>query len=574
MRPENFSILIAILILIIGGSLCCFSKSSQKLSPGHIKLYWASALVLCMYPFSVLVWYLLTSNFELTYVYEHTCESLPTIYKISALWSGQQGSLLLWAVILLIIGFAVVHMALTTSKRILGIYSIICASVCFLAFITNPFETILSTSLIDGLGLALALQDPWMVAHPPLVFVGYSCMAVLFSLSCISPIGFLGQYNGKVIPFPANPQVRSSNCNKIINSWLKLSCAFLGLGILSGCVWAYRALGWGGYWSWDAIENIALIPWLVMCAFLHGKLQYSKGICIIPFIIAAFGTFLVRSGVLQNSSVHAYAAANSSFALILLMLIIAIALIIFVILIKTKKILICGMNVKDKLQMLRLIIYIYSIILLVATLIPVLTTIEMPMLFYSITATIFAVIVCVLLLWYQARLALSRYIAILVVSTLITACILLLFRGISAFYVLLFWICMIPLSLYIVTFRRTIRSSYATSHMFVVLLILGVIASTGFSSQLMDIVDVNNNSITVEGKVFSASPDKEHLTLMINTLSVDYIISNLQSLGDNTNRILVTYCSKPLIILFWAGSFLLIIYCFISYVKTKQALKR
>ena len=574
MRPENVSILIAILILLIGGSLCYFTKPSQKLTPKFIKLYWTSALVLSLFPLSMLLWYQLTSNFRFSYVYEHTCESLPTIYKISALWSGQQGSLLLWAVIILILGLAVVRIALTTSKRILGIYSIICAFVCFLALVTNPFETMPSASPIDGLGLSLALQDPWMVVHPPLVFVGYSCMAVLFSLSSISPIGFIGQNKGKVIQFPANPQVRSSNCNKIIASWIKLSFAFLGLGILSGCVWAYRALGWGGYWSWDAIENIALVPWLIMCAFLHGKLQYSKSMCVIPFIIAAFGTFLVRSGVLQESSVHAYAAANSRIALMLLTLIIAIALIILVILIKAKKIFTSRINIKDKLQMFRLIIYFYSMILLVATLIPVLTTIETPTAFYNITATMFAVIMCCLLIWYQARLVLSRYIAILVVNTIITAAILLLFRGISVFYVVLFWICMIPLSLYIVTFCRTVKSSYATSHLFVVLLILGAIASTGFSNQLMDIIDVNNNTITVEGKIFSTTPVKEHMTLMVNTPSVDYIISSLQSLGDNTNRILVTYCSKPLIILFWAGSFLLIIYCFISYVKTKQALKR
>ena len=574
MRPENVSILIAILILLTGGSLCCFAKSSQKLTTKFIKLYWTSALVLGLFPLLMLLWYQLTSNFRFTYVYEHTSESLPIIYKISALWSGQQGSLLLWAVILLILGLGVVRMALITSRRVLGIYSVICAFVCFLALVTNPFETVPSASPIDGLGLTQALQDPWMVVHPPLVFVGYSCMAVLFSLSCISPIGLNGQNKGKVILFPVNPHVRSSNYNKIINSWLKLSFAFLGLGILSGCVWAYRALGWGGYWSWDAIENIALVPWLIMCAFLHGKLQYSKGMCVIPFIIAAFGTFLVRSGVLQESSVHAYAAENSSIALMLLTLIIAIALIISVILIKTNKTFTSRFNIKDKLQMLRLIIYFYSIILLIATLIPVLTTIAIPIAFYNITATMFAVVMCCLLLWYQARLVLSKYIPILFVNTIITACILLLFRDISAFYVVLFWICMIPLSLYIVTLFRTIKSSYATSHMFVVLLILGVIASTGFSNQLIDIVNVNNNSITVEGKVFSATPVKEHITLMVNTPSVDYVISNLQSLGDNTNRILVTYCSKPLIILFWAGSFLLIIYCFISYVKTKQALKR
>jgi cytochrome c-type biogenesis protein CcmF len=160
-----------------------------------------------------------------------------------------------------------------------------------MCFIIDPFE---KASLIpaDGLGLNEALKDSWMIVHPPLVFISYSAMAFLFSLSA----------------------TLSENISKDVTDrillWLRISWLFLGAGILSGSIWAYRALGWGGYWAWDPIENAAFVPWLVICAYLHAREYHKASVCIVPFSIACIGVFLARSGVLKDQSVHAYADGN------------------------------------------------------------------------------------------------------------------------------------------------------------------------------------------------------------------------------------------------------------------------
>ena len=120
-----------------------------------------------------------------------------------------------------------------------------------MCFISQPFAKMLVIPL-DGLGLNGALKDPWMVVHPPLVFVSYSAMAILFAFSAtLSHIKSSDEVKSKIL------------------YWLRVSWFFLGLGILTGSIWAYKALGWGGYWAWDPIENAALVPWLILCGYLH-----------------------------------------------------------------------------------------------------------------------------------------------------------------------------------------------------------------------------------------------------------------------------------------------------------------
>jgi len=549
MRLENLCILAAIIIMF-AGCIVCFVRPQLKLPRKVTYILWSTATALIILPTILLILYQITGDYSFSYAYEHTEKSLPTVYKISALWSGQQGSLLLWSVILALFGYFVIRYSLQGSKKPLGIYTIITICVSLLALLTNPFKTMPTAS--DGVGLTAALQDPWMAFHPPLVFIGYTAMAVLFTL------------------FPT-----VSTDAESIKKWLRVSFAFLGLGILTGSVWAYRALGWGGYWAWDAIENIALVPWLIMCAYLHGKVRYTKTMCILPFSIAAFGTFLTRSGVLKDKSVHAYASSNSNFALIAMIAILVLLSLCVALLIRYKKIHIHTIDLRDKMQIFRALSYIYATIIFVATVIPIIFSIEVSLTFYNVTTAIYALLISLMLLLYQhartKKIELKHYIYILVLNTILTIVIILFFRAINFQILLLFWACLIPLSLYIISIKQVYRSAYKISHFFVILLILGAIASSGFSAEFVDIVDIHNNTITVQDKEFTAQQIKGHKTLMVNKVSGDFIISNIEPLQDSDNRAVVTYTSKPLIYLFWIGGFGLVGYCFYCIIKGFRA---
>lgn len=554
MRLENLSILVAIIILS-AGCIACFVRPGRRLSKKVAYILWGVATVLIILPTILLIFYQLTGDFSFSYVYEHTEKSLPTVFKISALWSGQQGSLLLWSVILTLFGYFVISYSEQCRKRCLGIYSIITIFVSLLALLTNPFKTMPTAT--DGLGLTAALQDPWMVFHPPLVFIGYTAMAILFSL--------FPSVNNNVLFLEVSTNAL------LVKRWLRISFAFLGLGILTGSVWAYRALGWGGYWAWDAIENIALVPWLIMCTYLHGKLRYTKAMCILPFSIAAFGTFLTRSGVLKDKSVHAYASSNSDFALIVLIAFLVIIALCIVLLIKFKKVHIHTLALSDKMQIFRVLTDIYAVIILAGTIIPIIFNLEVPMTFYNITTAIYALLICLILVWYQFQLSnkiqFKHFIYVLLLNTFLTIEALLFFRDIKFQIILLFWVCLIPLSLYILIIKQAYKSSYNISHFFVIILILGAIASSGFSTKFIDIVNIHDDTITVQDKDFTAQQIKGHKTLMVNKVTGDFIISNIKLIQNSGNQAVITYTSKPLISLFWIGGFGLIGYCFYCIFK-------
>ena len=243
----------------------------------------------------LMIIYQLQSNFMFQYVYSHTSIEMSLIYKISALWAGQEGSFLLWSFILAIMGLFIMRIKTEHTDKILALYAIICSIIVLLTLRSNPFKLTNSTPSV-GLGLNEALQNPWMVIHPPLVFISYSAMAVLLSLS---------------VARDRSEQFKA-NMATITRQWVRVSFLFLSMGILTGSIWAYTALGWGGYWAWDPIENAALVPWLILCGYLHKKNSPSRLDCIIPFTLAGFGTFLTRSGILTNKSVHAYAGGNDS----------------------------------------------------------------------------------------------------------------------------------------------------------------------------------------------------------------------------------------------------------------------
>ncbi|HZE20044.1 MAG TPA: heme lyase CcmF/NrfE family subunit [Candidatus Angelobacter sp.] len=248
---------------------------------------------------------LLARDMSYRYVAEHTSKDLPLHYAFTSLWAGQEGSLLLWLLILSAYGSAFLF---AYRKRLDPFYdavAMVVASVMIfftglLSFVCSPFR-ILATPPPDGMGLNPLLQDPGMMIHPPILYTGY--------------VGF-------IIPFGFAIAVLLTNRSgtrwiEEVRRWTLFCWAFLGVGILLGARWAYIELGWGGYWGWDPVENASLMPWLVGTAFLHSvMIEQRRGmlktwnivLIVLTFQLSIFGTFLTRSGVL--TSVHSFAESN------------------------------------------------------------------------------------------------------------------------------------------------------------------------------------------------------------------------------------------------------------------------
>ncbi len=253
-----------------------------------------------------LVGLVLRNDFSVSYVAEHSNRALPWFYKVSVLWSGQEGSLLFWS--LLLSGYAFVVL-LSTSKahrHLRPTVAIILSSVqaFFLTlnvFVASPFITTPVGVPADGSGLNPLLQYFEMVVHPPMLYLGYVGFSVPFAFALAALIH----------RYPGDRWIQ------ITRRWAMIAWGFLTVGIVLGGHWAYTVLGWGGYWAWDPVENAAFLPWLMGTAFLHSvMMQEKRGMLKIwnvwlvfaTFLLSIFGTFLTRSGVV--SSVHAFAQSS------------------------------------------------------------------------------------------------------------------------------------------------------------------------------------------------------------------------------------------------------------------------
>ncbi|KGK89077.1 cytochrome C biogenesis protein [Desulfosporosinus sp. HMP52] len=246
---------------------------------------------------------LITGDFSIEYVTQYTSQDLPAIYKLTALWAGNAGSLLFWAWILVLLAALV-----TVSKEnreyipyaspIMMVVSVF--FLFMLNFVSQPFVQLLSPPP-DGMGMNPMLQNPGMVIHPVTLYLGYVGFTVPFAFAMAALI----------MKNPGDQWI------KLTRKWTLISWLFLTLGNLFGAQWAYVELGWGGYWAWDPVENASLMPWLTGSAFLHSVMVQERKnmlkiwnmvLIIVTFGLTLFGTFLVRSGVV--ASVHAF--GNSS----------------------------------------------------------------------------------------------------------------------------------------------------------------------------------------------------------------------------------------------------------------------
>ncbi|HWA96644.1 MAG TPA: cytochrome c-type biogenesis CcmF C-terminal domain-containing protein [Terracidiphilus sp.] len=252
-----------------------------------------------------LVYSVFANDFSITYIVEHSNRDLPAPYKFAALWSGQEGSLLLWAWLLAAYGF-VLRIRHKTDVKLYAYAGTILAAVqvFFLAvinFAAPPFSLLKGQLPQDGNGLNPLLQYPEMVIHPPMLYLGYVGFTVPFAFA----LGAL------MMRYPGEKWIR------ITRIWTLVTWLFLTCGIFLGMHWAYAVLGWGGYWGWDPVENASFMPWLTGTAFLHSvMMQERKGmmkswnvwLIFSTFLLTLLGTLLTRAGLV--SSVHAFAQSS------------------------------------------------------------------------------------------------------------------------------------------------------------------------------------------------------------------------------------------------------------------------
>ncbi|MFC1947082.1 heme lyase CcmF/NrfE family subunit [Chloroflexota bacterium] len=247
----------------------------------------------------ILLYAILSHNFQIEYVANYTSREMSLPYLISALWAGADGSLLFWAWILSICAVIAFRKKESTNLHLYAsAVTMMCAAffIILLASVSNPFVASAHTP-IDGMGLNPLLENPGMIIHPPLLLAGYVTFTIPFSYAIAALIT-------NKLGFDWITDIRR---------WTIIAWLFLGVGNIIGAWWAYVELGWGGYWAWDPVENAGLMPWLLLTAFLHSVMvqrragmmkKWNVSLILFAFILVIFGTFLTRSGVL--SSVHTY----------------------------------------------------------------------------------------------------------------------------------------------------------------------------------------------------------------------------------------------------------------------------
>ena len=308
------SIIAAVLFFVANykeGRIRNFASTFFYLLP--ITLFFASAY---------LMYNILTHNYQFTYIWQYSNNHLPTHLLITSFFSGQEGSFLLWALLvsffaLFVRGYAQKY---GYEQLVMAHFSLVLVFLTLMMVLKNPFEYIWqsfpnegldpSFTPADGRGLNPILENFWNMIHPPILFIGYSAMTVpfVFAISALIKRDY-------------------KNWIKIATPWILFAAGILGTGIMLGGFWAYETLGWGGFWGWDPVENASLLPWLVSVALVHtlyvqrkneGLIKTNFVLAILSFILVLFSTFLTRSGVLGDTSVHSFGEPGQALYAVLL----------------------------------------------------------------------------------------------------------------------------------------------------------------------------------------------------------------------------------------------------------------
>ncbi len=314
--PEfgSFTLLLALVLSVytlVMGSVALWRTRGGRIDPGASRLGETArraGISSCIAMFCAafaLVWAAFTNDYSVSYILHHTNRTLNAGYKFAALWSGQEGSLVLWAWLLAAYGF-VLRLRHRVDVRLTAFASVILAAIqvfflSLLNFAAPPFALQPGPVAQDGFGLNPLLQYPEMMIHPPMLYLGYVGFSVPFAFA----LGAL------MMRYPGEKWIH------ITRRWTMVTWLFLTCGIFLGAHWAYSVLGWGGYWGWDPVENASLMPWLTGTAFLHSVMMQEKRgmmkswnvwLIFSTFMLTILGTLLTRSGIV--SSVHAFASSN------------------------------------------------------------------------------------------------------------------------------------------------------------------------------------------------------------------------------------------------------------------------
>ena len=323
----NYSLFIALIasIFLIFQSYRLTRNSSKNLDSKIFSVLSVQSLMVLI-SFISLVFAFIVSDFSNKTVYNNSHTTKPLFYKISGTWGNHEGSLLLWLLVLtfFLFIFLINSKNLPKKYRLLTLTFqevIIFGFLLFILFTSNPFINLFPIPK-EGTGLNPILQDPALALHPPILYIGYVGTSIIFSASLAALV--------------------CGNVNKVwashIKKWIIISWIFLTIGIMLGSIWAYYELGWGGFWFWDPVENVSLMPWFCLTALLHTIVVLEKRntfkswtiiLSITTFSLSMSGTFLVRSGILNSIHTFANDPSRGVFILCFLFFLIFLAIIIF-----------------------------------------------------------------------------------------------------------------------------------------------------------------------------------------------------------------------------------------------------
>ena len=330
MTPEigQLALSLALVVALVQGSLPLWgAHKGHGAWMGVARPAAQAQALLVAFAFGCLTYAFVSDDFSVQYVATHSNSALPMAYKAAGVWGGHEGSLLLWCLMLGVWMVAVslfsAHLPEEMAARVLGVMGVVSAGfLAFMLFTSNPFDRLLPAAA-DGRDLNPLLQDPGMVVHPPMLYMGYVGFSVAFAFAVAALL------SGRL----------DAAWARWSRPWTTVAWVFLTLGIALGSAWAYYELGWGGWWFWDPVENASFMPWLVGTALIHSLAVTEKRgafrswtvlLAIVAFGLSLLGTFLVRSGVL--TSVHAFAVdpKRGIFILALFSLFIGGALLLYV----------------------------------------------------------------------------------------------------------------------------------------------------------------------------------------------------------------------------------------------------
>lgn len=533
-----------------------------------IAALWLAACILAVLLTGLMIAHLLAHRFDYSYVAAHTDRALPVLYRISALWAGQEGSFLLWLTTLCLVGLALRN---TKNYTVFGVYALITVLLAAMTAVSQPFAR-LSAVPADGTGLSLALQDPWMAVHPPLVFLGYSAMAVLAAYAAA------GKEAAKTT----------------LRHYTRLSLFFLGLGIFTGSIWAYRALGWGGFWAWDPIENAALVPWLVLCAYLHDSKPISPIKRIAPFALACLGTFLTRSGVLKEASVHAYAGGDSLVSLLILALVLLCTTGVLFYGVRSRKTKRGATAKPTPLEALQSVLskakaqhaaadsqpyagllarplalssqeggalgmrifarttYGYAALILLFTLLPLATGRATHANVYNTLTVIYALVCTALLLLWDGEVLIRKGFLVLLINTALIFALMMVLNTAHAAALVLLWFMLLPISLYAAGAFKL--DTYSLTHAALALLFVGAIASSLLGIEALSVSSSASPQLIIGGQPLHTANVLQQELSIVSTPLADYLVYGTQAVQTDA-ELFVPYTTKPLILLFWLGGF-------------------